>query len=126
MAPLRSFVCEPMRWGNLFLVGDAAHIVPPTGAKGLNTAASDVHYLFNGLKQHYADGDSKGLEDYSANALTRVWKTERFSWWLTNLMHRFPDQTPFDIKMQRAEFAFLMDNKSAQSALSINYVGLPY
>jgi p-hydroxybenzoate 3-monooxygenase len=126
IAPLRSFVTEPMRWGRLFLCGDAAHIVPPTGAKGLNTAASDIHYLYNGLVQVYHDGDSQGIDTYSQKALARVWKAERFSWWMTNLLHRFPDQSEFDIKMQQADIAFLRDNKAAQAVLAQNYVGLPY
>lgn len=126
IAPLRSFVTEPMRWGRLFLCGDAAHIVPPTGAKGLNTAASDVHYLYHGLVQHYRDGDDEGIERYSERALARVWKAERFSWWFTNLMHRYPDQSEFDLKMQQAEIAFLRDNHDAQSVMAQNYVGLPY
>ncbi len=126
IAPLRSFVTEPMRWGRLFLCGDAAHIVPPTGAKGLNTAASDVHYLYTGLVQFYNDGDGAGLDHYSDKALARVWKAERFSWWMTNLLHRFPDQSKFDLKMQQSEFAFLRDNRDAQSVMAQNYVGLPY
>ncbi|MDD9908444.1 MAG: 4-hydroxybenzoate 3-monooxygenase [Ahrensia sp.] len=126
IAPLRSFVTEPMRWGRLFLCGDAAHIVPPTGAKGLNTAASDVHYLFEGLRQHYQDADDEGLDCYSERALTRVWKAERFSWWLSSLMHRFPDQSEFDRKMQIAELDFLRTNEAAQKAMAQNYVGLPY
>ncbi|MDO5529708.1 MAG: 4-hydroxybenzoate 3-monooxygenase [Paracoccus sp. (in: a-proteobacteria)] len=126
IAPLRSFVTEPMRWGRLFLCGDAAHIVPPTGAKGLNTAASDVHYLYNGLRRHYQDGDDEGLDRYSEQALLRVWKAERFSWWFSGLLHRFPDQSPFDLKMQEADIAFLRDNESQQRAFAENYVGLPY
>ena len=126
IAPLRSFVCEPMRWGRLFLCGDAAHIVPPTGAKGLNTAASDVHYLSQGLIQHYNHKDDEGIERYSERALARVWKAERFSWWMTNLLHRFPDQTTFDARIQAAEIAFLKDNQNAQAVLAQNYVGLPY
>lgn len=126
IAPLRSFVTEPMRWGRLFLCGDAAHIVPPTGAKGLNTAASDVHYLYNGLRQFYEDGSSEGIDAYSAKALARIWKTERFSWWFSSLMHRYPDQSEFDIKMQIAEIEFLRSNKAAQKAMAENYVGLPY
>ncbi len=126
IAPLRSFVCEPMRWGRLFLCGDAAHIVPPTGAKGLNTAASDVHYLYHALVAHYADSDDAGLESYSATALARIWKTQRFSWWMTNLLHRFPEQSDFDIRVQQAELAFLTGNAAAQTALAQNYVGLPY
>ncbi|ETA51078.1 4-hydroxybenzoate 3-monooxygenase [Ponticoccus alexandrii] len=125
IAPLRSFVTEPMRWGRLFLCGDAAHIVPPTGAKGLNTAASDVHYLYTGLTQHY-QGDDEGLDRYSERALSRVWKAERFSWWMTNLLHRYPHMSEFDIKMQQADVAFLKSNTQAQSVLAQNYIGLPY
>lgn len=126
IAPLRSFVAEPMRWGRLFLCGDAAHIVPPTGAKGLNTAASDVQYLYHGLVQHYHDRDSEGLDRYSEKALLRVWKAERFSWWFSGLLHRYPDQSPFDLKMQKADIAFLRDNQAQQRAFAENYVGLPY
>lgn len=126
IAPLRSFVTEPMRWGQLFLCGDAAHIVPPTGAKGLNTAASDVHYLFEGMKAWYTKQDADGLDRYSERALDRVWKAERFSWWFSSLMHRFPDQTDFDLRMQRSELEFLRTNKAAQKAFAENYVGLPY
>jgi len=126
IAPLRSFVSEPMRWGRLFLCGDAAHIVPPTGAKGLNTAASDVHYLHRGLTQFYEDGDPEGIDRYSERALLRVWKAERFSWWFSSLMHRYPDQSPFDLKMQQADIAFLRDNAAQQQAFAENYVGLPY
>ena len=126
IAPLRSFVCEPMRWGRLFLVGDAAHIVPPTGAKGLNTAASDVHYLFHALRDRYVDGDPEGLERYSERALARVWKVSRFSWWFSSLMHRFPDAGEIDAKLQRAELAFLAESEAAQRAMAENYVGLPY
>jgi p-hydroxybenzoate 3-monooxygenase len=126
IAPLRSFVTEPMRWGRLFLCGDAAHIVPPTGAKGLNTAASDVHYLFEGLKAWYQAGEAEGLDRYSERALARVWKAERFSWWFSSLMHRFPDQSEFDLRMQRAELDFLRQSDAAQKAMAENYVGLPY
>ena len=126
VAPLRSFVCEPMQWGRLFLCGDAAHIVPPTGAKGLNTAASDVHYLFSALKLFYLEGDNSGIENYSATALARVWKAERFSWWMTSMLHRFPDQSEFDLRIQRAELEFLRENESAKASLAVNYVGLPY
>ena len=126
IAPLRSFVCEPMRWGRLFLCGDAAHIVPPTGAKGLNTAASDVHYLYHALRQHYEEGDDEGIERYSERALARVWKVSRFSWWFSSLMHRFPEQTEIDGKLQAAELAFLAQNAAAQRAMAENYVGLPY
>ena len=126
IAPLRSFVTEPMRWGRLFLCGDAAHIVPPTGAKGLNTAASDVHYLYNGLRDYYENNSSEGIDTYSQKALARVWKAERFSWWFSSLMHRFPDQTDFDYKIQLAELEFLRENEAAQKAMAENYVGLPY
>ena len=126
IAPLRSFVTEPMQWGRLFLCGDAAHIVPPTGAKGLNTAASDVHYLYNGLRQFYETGDPAGIDSYSQKALARVWKAERFSWWFSSLMHRYPDQSEFDLKMQVAELEFLRSNEAAQKAMAENYVGLPY
>ena len=126
IAPLRSFVTEPMRWGRLFLCGDAAHIVPPTGAKGLNTAASDIHYLYHGLVAQYADGEAEGLERYSDRALARIWQAERFSWATTNLLHRYPDQSEFDLKMQRADLEFLRDHDSAQRVFAENYVGLPY
>jgi p-hydroxybenzoate 3-monooxygenase len=126
IAPLRSFVTEPMRWGRLFLCGDAAHIVPPTGAKGLNTAASDIHYLFEGLKAQLLDNEPEGIDRYSEKALLRIWKAERFSWWMTNLLHRFPDQAEFDIKMQQAEINFLRDNDAAQQVMAENYVGLPF
>ena len=126
IAPLRSFVTEPMRWGRLFLCGDAAHIVPPTGAKGLNTAASDVHYLYHALVQHYSDGDDEGLERYSETALARVWKAERFSWATTNMLHRYPEMSGFDLRMQKAELAYLETSEAAQTAFAENYVGLPY
>ncbi|WP_300551099.1 4-hydroxybenzoate 3-monooxygenase [Roseovarius sp.] len=126
IAPLRSFVTEPMRWGRLFLCGDAAHIVPPTGAKGLNTAASDVHYLFEGLRQFYENNSTEGIDSYSHKALARVWKAERFSWWFSSLLHRYPDQSDFDLKMQHAEIDFLRGNEAAQKAMAENYVGLPY
>lgn len=126
IAPLRSFVAEPMKWGRLFLVGDAAHIVPPTGAKGLNLAVSDVHYLFEALKLHYADYDDHGLDSYSETALARVWKSARFSWWMTTNLHRFPDQTAFDQKTQEAELDYLQNSVAAQTVLAENYVGLPY
>ena len=126
IAPLRSFVTEPMRWGRLFLCGDAAHIVPPTGAKGLNTAASDVHYLYHALRDFYENNSQAGIDGYSQKALARVWKAERFSWWFTSMMHRFPNQSEFDLKMQLADLAFLRSNRAAQQAMAENYVGLPY
>jgi p-hydroxybenzoate 3-monooxygenase len=124
IAPLRSFVVEPMRYGNLFLAGDAAHIVPPTGARGLNTAASDIHYLYHGLVDHYASGDDRGLENYSDRALARVWKGQRFSWWMTNLLHRFPDSA-YDQRLQRTELEYLFSSERALGSLAENYVGLP-
>ncbi len=126
IAPLRSFVSEPMQWGRLFLCGDASHIVPPTGAKGLNTAASDVHYLHSALGAWYDRGDEAELAGYSARALSRIWKAERFSWWMTNLLHRFPEQSGFDLKIQAAELDYLANSTAAQKALAENYVGLPY
>lgn len=126
IAPLRSFVAEPMRWGRLFLCGDAAHIVPPTGAKGLNLAASDVYYLWQALQQYYHDADNQGLADYSALALSRVWKAERFSWTMTRLLHRFPEQSRFDLRMQQAELEYLESSVAAQTSLAENYIGLPY
>ncbi|MBZ9793001.1 4-hydroxybenzoate 3-monooxygenase [Rhizobium sp. 3T7] len=126
IAPLRSFVAEPMRFGRMFLVGDAAHIVPPTGAKGLNLAASDVHYLFSGLIEHYQDRSNAGIDAYSQRALARVWKAVRFSWWMTTMMHRFPDTGDFDQKIQEAELDYLTHSRAASTALAENYVGLPY
>ncbi len=126
IAPLRSFVFEPMRRGRLFLAGDAAHIVPPTGAKGLNLAASDVHYLHEAITAWYGNGAQAGLDDYSAKALARVWKAERFSWWFTSLMHRFPDTDAFARKMQVAELDYLRGSKAAQTVMAENYVGLPF
>ncbi|MFN3144161.1 MAG: 4-hydroxybenzoate 3-monooxygenase [Paracoccaceae bacterium] len=126
IAPLRSFVAEPMRWGRLLLCGDAAHIVPPTGAKGLNLAASDVHYAYHALSRHYLDGDDGGLDSYSAQALSRVWKAIRFSWWFTTLMHRFPEQTDFEQRIQEAELEALEASVAAQTVMAENYVGLPY
>ena len=126
IAPLRSFVAEPLRFGRLFLAGDAAHIVPPTGAKGLNLASSDVYYLFAGLQEYFRDGSDAGIDAYSHRALARVWKAERFSWWMTNMMHRFPDTDSFGRRMQRTEFEYLASSKTASSVLAENYVGLPY
>ena len=126
IAPLRSFVAEPMRFGQLFLVGDAAHIVPPTGAKGLNLAASDVRYLFDGLREHYAEKSSAGIDAYSAKALARIWKAERFSWWMTSTLHRFDDQGAFGQRIQEAELDYLVSSRAASTALAENYVGLPY
>lgn len=125
IAPLRSFVAEPMRFGRLFLAGDAAHIVPPTGAKGLNLAASDVKYLATGLIEHYRERSDAGIDHYSARALARVWRAERFSWWLTSLMHRFPDTAGFGQKVQDAELEYLVNSEAASRSLAENYVGLP-
>jgi len=126
IAPLRSFVAEPLRFGTLFLAGDAGHIVPPTGAKGLNLAASDIRYLFDGLCEFYRARSMKGLDAYSARALARIWKAERFSWWMTNLLHTFPQAAPFERRMQRTEFDYLFSSDAAQRSLAENYVGLPY
>ena len=126
IAPLRSFVAEPMRFGRLFLVGDAAHIVPPTGAKGLNLAASDVHYLFEGLREFYLDRSSSGVDAYSHRALKRVWKAERFSWSMTMMLHRFPGTGGFEQRVQEAELDYLVHSTAASTALAENYVGLPY
>lgn len=125
IAPLRSFVTEPMRHGRLFLAGDAAHIVPPTGAKGLNLAASDVLFLSEALADLYETGSSAGIDDYSRRALARVWKAERFSWWMTNLTHRFPTTSPIERRMQAAEIEYIRSSEAAQTSLAENYVGLP-
>src|SRR5215510_10764416 len=125
IAPLRSFVAEPMRFGRLLLAGDASHIVPPTGAKGLNLAASDVRYLTQALVEYYKEKSSAGVDHYSERALARVWKAERFSWWMTMLLHTFPD-SDFEQKMQAAELDYLFRSRSAATAFSENYVGLPY
>ena len=126
IAPLRSFVAEPMRHGRLFLAGDAAHIVPPTGAKGLNLAASDVHYLSEALIAWLKDGETEGIDRYSETALRRIWKAERFSWWFTQLMHRFPDTGDFGQRIQEAELDYLSTSIAAQTSVAENYVGLPY
>jgi p-hydroxybenzoate 3-monooxygenase len=124
VAPLRSFVAEPLRFGRLFLAGDAAHIVPPTGAKGLNLAASDVGYLSQALVEFYRERSEAALEAYSARALARVWKAERFSWWMTSLLHRFTDQGEFNRKIQLAELEYLVSSPAAATTLAENYVGL--
>ena len=126
IAPLRSFVAEPMRFGRLFLAGDAAHIVPPTGAKGLNLAASDVRYLFDGLREHYLEGSGAGLEAYSGRALDRIWKAERFSWWMTTMLHTFAEDDAFGRRIHDAELAYTLSSVAARTALAENYVGLPY
>ncbi|MDO4682182.1 MAG: 4-hydroxybenzoate 3-monooxygenase [Lautropia sp.] len=126
IAPLRSFVAEPLRFGRLFLAGDAGHIVPPTGAKGLNLAASDVHYLSTGLIEFHQERSEAGIRTYSQRALSRIWKAERFSWWFTMLMHRFSGEGEFNQKLQDAELDYLVHSEAASTALAENYVGLPF
>jgi p-hydroxybenzoate 3-monooxygenase len=125
IAPLRSFVAEPMRFGRMFLAGDAAHIVPPTGAKGLNLAASDVRYLSRAFIEYYG-GSSAGIDHYSARCLRRIWKAERFSWWMTNLLHTFPDTNAFDRKALEAELDYVVNSHAGRTTLAENYVGLPF
>ena len=125
IAPLRSFVAEPMRYGRLFLAGDAAHIVPPTGAKGLNLAISDVGRLADALNHYYANSNAGLLDSYSDDSLRRIWAAERFSWWMTSLLHRFPGQTAFDRKIQLAELGYLNRSASARLSFAESYVGLP-
>jgi p-hydroxybenzoate 3-monooxygenase len=125
IAPLRSFVAEPMRFGRLFLAGDAAHIVPPTGAKGLNLAATDVKYLSQALIEFFVDKSEVGIDHYSQRCLRRVWRAERFSWWFTSLMHQFPDMGSFGQKVQEAELDYLVHSEAASRSLAENYVGLP-
>ena len=126
VAPLRSFVAEPMRHGRLFLAGDAAHIVPPTGAKGLNLAAADVRFLAEALIAYYKTGSTTLLDGYSAKCLARVWKAQRFSWWMTSLTHRFPEASSFERRAQAAELAYITSSKAGQTTLAENYVGLPF
>jgi p-hydroxybenzoate 3-monooxygenase len=126
IAPLRSFVAEPMRFGRLFLAGDAAHIVPPTGAKGLNLAASDAHYLAQALREFYDEKSAAGIDSYSELALKRIWKAERFSWWMTSMLHRFPDPDGFGGRLQLAELTYVVGSRAATSSLAENYVGLPF
>jgi p-hydroxybenzoate 3-monooxygenase len=125
IAALRSFVVEPLRFNRLFLVGDAAHIVPPTGAKGLNLAASDVHYLSEALLEHYEARTDAGIDDYSRKALLRIWRAQRFSWWMTSMLHRFPETGDFGARVQLAELEYLVSSESAKRAFAENYVGLP-
>ena len=125
IAPLRSFVAEPMRFGRLFLAGDAAHIVPPTGAKGLNLAATDVSYLGSALAEFFNEKSSAGIDTYSQRCLRRIWRAERFSWWFTSLMHKFPETGAFGQKMQAAELDYLVSSAAASTAMAENYVGLP-
>jgi p-hydroxybenzoate 3-monooxygenase len=124
IAPLRSFVAEPLRFGNLFLAGDAAHIVPPTGAKGLNLAVSDVLYLYEALRGFYRERSEHSLDDYSPRALRRIWRAERFSWWMTRQLHRFPGDG-FSARMQQTELEHLFESRAAQAGMAENYVGLP-
>ena len=126
ITPMRSFVVEPMRHGRLFLAGDSAHIVPPAGAKGMNLAIADVRTLSRALSDFYASGKQELLDDYSAECLRRVWKVQRFSWWMTNLLHRFPGESPFDERRQLAELDYLVGSRAASEALAENYVGLPF
>ena len=126
IAPLRSFVAEPMRFGRMFLAGDAAHIVPPTGAKGLNLAASDAHYLATALREFYDEKSSAGIDAYSEKALARVWKAVRFSWWMTSMLHKFPDTGTIGARIQLAELDYVVYSKAAMTSLAENYVGLPF
>ena len=125
IAPLRSFVAEPLRFGRMFLAGDAGHIVPPTGAKGLNLAATDVKYLASAFIEYFAERSEAGIDHYSARCLRRIWRAERFSWWFTNLMHRFPDEGPIAAKFQQAELDYLLNSEAARRTIAENYVGLP-
>ena len=126
IAPLRSFVVEPMQYGRMFLVGDAAHIVPPTGAKGLNLAASDVSTLFNILVKVYREERTDLLEKYSEICLRRVWKAERFSWWMTSMLHQFPDADAFSQRISEAELEYFVGSEAGRKTIAENYVGLPY
>ena len=125
IAPLRSFVTEPLRFGRLFLAGDAGHIVPPTGAKGLNLAATDVKYLSSAIIEFYQERSEAGIDHYSARCLRRIWKAERFSWWFTTLMHRFPEDGPIAAKFQEAELDYLFHSEAGARSIAENYVGLP-
>ena len=126
IAPLRSFVAEPMRFGRMFLAGDAAHIVPPTGAKGLNLAASDAHYLAVSLREYYDEKSTAGIDNYSNQALARVWKAVRFSWWMTSMLHKFPDTGTIGARIQLAELDYVCSSRAAMTSLAENYVGLPF
>jgi len=126
IAPLRSYVVEPMQYGRLFLVGDAAHIVPPTGAKGLNLAASDVNTLYRLMVKVYQEGRTDLIERYSQTCLKRIWKAERFSWWMTSMLHNFSDQEDFNSRMQLAELDYVTSSKAGLTTIAENYVGLPY
>jgi p-hydroxybenzoate 3-monooxygenase len=126
ITPMRSFVVEPMQVGRLFLAGDAAHIVPPTGAKGLNLAAADIRVLSRALGRFYGSGLSDWLEQYSQACLRRVWRAEHFSWWMTSMLHRFPEASPFQQRLQLAELQYVTHSRAAATALAENYVGLPF
>ena len=126
ITPMRSYVTEPMQSGRLFLAGDAAHIVPPTGAKGLNLAASDAHYLAQALREYYDEKSAAGIDAYSAKALLRVWKAVRFSWWMTSILHKFPDTEGIGARIQLAELNYIVGSQAAMTSLSENYVGLPF
>ena len=123
---MRSFVAEPLQFGRLFLAGDAAHIVPPTGAKGMNLAFADVHYLSEALRAFYQGNDDEALKAYSATCLKRIWKAQRFSWWMTTLLHRFENESAFDYKRQQAELQYVASSRAAATSLAENYVGLPF
>ncbi|MEY5029919.1 MAG: p-hydroxybenzoate hydroxylase, partial [Pseudomonadota bacterium] len=125
IAPLRSFVTEPMRFGRMFLAGDAGHIVPPTGAKGLNLAATDVKYLSTAIIEYYQENSEAGIDSYSERCLRRIWRAERFSWWFTQLMHRFPDDGDIGHKFQQAELDYLVHSEAGSRTMAENYVGLP-
>lgn len=122
---MRSFVIEPLQYCRLFLAGDAAHIVPPTGAKGMNLALADVYYLADSLRSHYRDNSDEKLNNYSSTCLRRIWRAQRFSWWMTSLLHRFEGSTDFDRKRQLAELEYVMSSRAAATSLAENYVGLP-
>jgi p-hydroxybenzoate 3-monooxygenase len=126
IAPLRSFVAEPLRFGRLFLAGDAAHIVPPTGAKGLNLAASDIYFLSRALTDFYETGSEALIDSYSEQCLRRIWKAQRFSWWMTSMLHRFPESSAYEMRLQQAELDYVTSSEAAATALAENYVGLPY
>jgi p-hydroxybenzoate 3-monooxygenase len=126
IAPMRSFVAEPMQYGKLFLLGDAAHIVPPTGAKGLNLAVADVRVLTQALVPFYRTGNMRGLEEYSTTCLRRVWKVQRFSWWMTSMLHRFPNEDGFSHRLHLAELDYVTSSRAASTTLAENYVGLPF
>ena len=125
IAPLRSFVTEPLRFGRMFLAGDAGHIVPPTGAKGLNLAATDVKYLSSAFIEYYQDGSQGDIDRYSERCLARIWRAERFSWWFTSIMHRFPEKGEINEKLQNAELDYLMHSEAGLRTIAENYVGLP-